>query len=414
MSDDKEDEQSGENLRRARRDEQHSDNSDQESGVERAGENDSVFRITVKQSPTFQIRSITRMSADDSDSSPIRPGPRNPKRILEESSDEATSSATSSNQNESAVSNDEKVAQTSESKRARQDKSSPVESRTSNQTGESTDQIAEDRLEEDIDLSDVKLAEGVSVKRSSESEGDKQKSQTESRKPMPDPCSAEYWQNIYDTDYYKSKSLKIYDIMNKELGCFGRASSRPSLFTGCNSQHASTWSPSFSTPQQYVNKGISSLNFVRQMKLLHSLDHHRGCVNSLNFNRIGTMLASGSDDMNVAIWDWSRKRLVLSFETGHKSNVFQSKFVPYTGDSQIVTCARDGQVRLALISSSGSHIGTRKVAKHTDSCHKLSIEYDSCNMFLSAGEDGAVFEIDLRQSLPAKYKIILSLLIQTF
>lgn len=45
--------------------------------------------------------------------------------------------------------------------------------------------------------------------------------------------------------------------------------------------------------------------------------------------------------------------------------------MPFTGDSQIVTCARDGQVRLSLISSSGSHIGTKKLAKHADSCHKV-------------------------------------------
>ena len=76
--------------------------------------------------------------------------------------------------------------------------------------------------------------------------------------------------------------------------------------------------------------------------------------------------------------------------------------MPFTRDSQIVTCARDGQVRLALISSSGSHLGTKKLAKHTDSCHKLSIEYDSSNMFLSCGEDAVVFEIDLRQPTPAR------------
>ena len=33
---------------------------------------------------------------------------------------------------------------------------------------------------------------------------------------------------------------------------------------------------------------------------------------------------------------------------------------------------------------------------------KLSLENDSSNLFLSAGEDGVVFEIDLRQQSPAK------------
>ena len=133
-----------------------------------------------------------------------------------------------------------------------------------------------------------------------------------------------------------------------------------------------------------------------------SLKYHEGCVNSLNFNRIGTLLCSGSDDYQICIYDWARSRSILNFDSGHKSNVFQSKFIPFTGDTQIATSARDGQVRLALISSSGSHIGSKRLAKHADSCHKLAMEYDSSNLFLSCGEDSAVFEIDLRQETPAK------------
>jgi WD repeat-containing protein 42A len=138
------------------------------------------------------------------------------------------------------------------------------------------------------------------------------------------------------------------------------------------------------------------------MALSHRLVEHDGCVNALNFNKTGTLLLSGSDDYRVCIWDWSRSSVVLQYESGHKSNVFQTKFVPFSGDTQIVTCARDGQVRLALISSDGTHIGTKRLAKHADSCHKLSMEYDSSNLFLSCGEDGVVFEVDLRQSQPAK------------
>lgn len=125
-------------------------------------------------------------------------------------------------------------------------------------------------------------------------------------------------------------------------------------------------------------------------------------MNALNYNKSGTLLLSGSDDYRVCVWEWASSKPVLQFESGHKSNVFQTKFVPFSGDTQIVTCARDGQVRLALISSSGTHLGTKKLAKHADACHKLSIEHDSSNLFLSCGEDGVVFEIDLRQDAPAK------------
>jgi WD repeat-containing protein 42A len=158
--------------------------------------------------------------------------------------------------------------------------------------------------------------------------------------------------------------------MSREFG-FGRSTRGGQLFA------AKTRTAR--TVNEFVDKAISSLSHVRRMKLLHSLNYHEGCVNSLNFNRIGTLLASGSDDFHVCVWDWAKNTLVLKFDSGHKSNVFQTKFVPYTGDTQIVTCARDGQVRLALISASGAHIGTKKLAKHADSCHKLSIE---CKFFL--------------------------------
>ncbi len=77
------------------------------------------------------------------------------------------------------------------------------------------------------------------------------------------------------------------------------------------------------TPRQFVSKAVSGLGMVRKMKLGHELNYHDGCVNALNFNRIGTLLASGSDDYQVCVWDYARNKLVLAFDSGHKSNVFQ-------------------------------------------------------------------------------------------
>ena len=77
------------------------------------------------------------------------------------------------------------------------------------------------------------------------------------------------------------------------------------------------------TPRHFIRKAMSGLNYVRKMKLTQSLSYHEGCVNALNFNRVGTMLASGSDDFQVCLWDWAKNCLVLNFDSGHKSNVFQ-------------------------------------------------------------------------------------------
>lgn len=62
---------------------------------------------------------------------------------------------------------------------------------------------------------------------------------------------------------------------------------------------------------------------VERLELMYKLEKHGGCVNCLNFNTSGTRLASGSDDMNVNIWDWATGRSLLQFSTGHRANVFQ-------------------------------------------------------------------------------------------
>ncbi len=50
---------------------------------------------------------------------------------------------------------------------------------------------------------------------------------------------------------------------------------------------------------------------------------HEGCVNSINFSFSGQLLASGSDDLHLILWDWCRGKMVGKYSTGHDSNVFQ-------------------------------------------------------------------------------------------
>ncbi len=42
---------------------------------------------------------------------------------------------------------------------------------------------------------------------------------------------------------------------------------------------------------------------------------------------IGTLLASGSDDMNIVLWRWDQSKPYIVFESGHRSNVFQVRQV---------------------------------------------------------------------------------------
>ncbi len=58
--------------------------------------------------------------------------------------------------------------------------------------------------------------------------------------------------------------------------------------------------------------------------------------------------------MDIIVWDWSGRKVRSRFDSGHKANVFQSKFLPLRGDTHVVSSSRDGQVRLSELDGAGS------------------------------------------------------------
>ena len=46
--------------------------------------------------------------------------------------------------------------------------------------------------------------------------------------------------------------------------------------------------------------------------------------------------------------------------------------MPFSGDCHVVSCARDGQIRLAELSLTGVCKGTKKLAQHKGAAHKVS------------------------------------------
>lgn len=64
-------------------------------------------------------------------------------------------------------------------------------------------------------------------------------------------------------------------------------------------------------------------SFVQRLRLEKNLVGHEGCVNCINFSFSGQLLASGSDDLHLILWDWARGKSVGKYNTGHVANVFQ-------------------------------------------------------------------------------------------
>lgn len=85
--------------------------------------------------------------------------------------------------------------------------------------------------------------------------------------------------------------------------------------------------------------------------------NHRGCVNCANFNSEGSLLATGSDDLKLKIWEGSFATndvtLKHSIESGHHHNVFHVGFNP-ADESKLASCAADGEIRLYDLASANN------------------------------------------------------------
>jgi len=152
------------------------------------------------------------------------------------------------------------------------------------------------------------------------------------------------------------------------------------------------------SPVRFTQRFSCSLRSVQRLSLLATLDGHSGCVNSVGFSSARPLLVSGSDDLKLAMWDWATRNNVAMFDSGHTNNVFQTKFTHYSSDRSIITCARDGQVRLCEVSDAVV-TSTRRLARHNGAVHKIALTPDRPNVVLSAGEDGLVKESDTRDGI---------------
>nr|XP_044996446.1 DDB1- and CUL4-associated factor 8-like [Jaculus jaculus] len=156
----------------------------------------------------------------------------------------------------------------------------------------------------------------------------------------------------------------------------------------------------------FVRDACGARVFVQRFCLQYGLAGHAACVNTVHFNQRGTRLASGSDNLHVIVWDWVHQRPVLNFYSGHQNNVLQAQFLPNCDDSMLATSGLDGRVRVAYLSAMPSTKITKCLVRHRGAAHKLALEPDSPFKFLSCGEDGVVFKIDLRQSPPASKVVV--------
>ncbi|XP_028156919.1 WD and tetratricopeptide repeats protein 1 isoform X1 [Ostrinia furnacalis] len=121
-----------------------------------------------------------------------------------------------------------------------------------------------------------------------------------------------------------------------------------------------------------------------------TLHGHMGCVNCLEWNKDGSVLASASDDLHIILWDPYRHKKIHKITTGHTGNIFSVKFL--TPDI-LATCAADGMVRARSVSTGTSLL---ECSCHCGRVKRLATSPENPSISWSAGEDGLILQHDMR------------------
>ncbi|CAG9773673.1 unnamed protein product [Ceutorhynchus assimilis] len=158
------------------------------------------------------------------------------------------------------------------------------------------------------------------------------------------------------------------------------------------------WDRQYSSDARSISTTAKDdLSMVQRLGVIKSLPVHRGCVNTICWNDRGNLLLSGSDDQHLVITNGFNYKVEENYCTSHKANIFSAKFLPYTNDTQIVSCSGDG-----LVLHSDLHY-EHETYHNQFHCHGGTTTYeivtvpDSPHSFMSCGEDGTVRWFDLRE-----------------
>jgi len=137
-----------------------------------------------------------------------------------------------------------------------------------------------------------------------------------------------------------------------------------------------------------------TLDLVRRLGLVTELEGHTGCVNCIQWNSSGRLLASGSDDKTVIVWDGLVGKKVARVETPHEGNIFSVVWMS-EGESDLVGTGA-GDCRVCVLNVETGAV-LRSVTGHGGRVKRLTTAPDSPGVLWSGGEDGAVRQWDLRE-----------------
>lgn len=137
-------------------------------------------------------------------------------------------------------------------------------------------------------------------------------------------------------------------------------------------------------------------SLYKRLDLDKRLHFHEGCVNSIDWDVTGQLLASGSDDTKIAIWDFDNGKVKASFDTGHTGNIFSARFFPCDSD-HLASAAGDGQCKTYKLAQSSITVEHSYEQCFANRAKRVDFEPGNPFWFVACGEDGSVRQYDTRQ-----------------
>eukprot|EP00042_Codosiga_hollandica_P050724 m.612878 g.612878 ORF g.612878 m.612878 type:complete len:588 (-) comp58147_c0_seq34:82-1845(-) len=152
---------------------------------------------------------------------------------------------------------------------------------------------------------------------------------------------------------------------------------------------------------------LQHATFRSRRTLTDVIKGHEGCINTIVWNASETLLLSGSDDCHINLWSSLSRSLQAGLYTGHRRNIFGAKFVPSSGDKQIITTAADGEVRFHDIGE--GDIRSRVLQSSFGMTIKSDFHPESPHIFITSSTDHTVRLFDLRLPQSQSQKVLCSL-----
>lgn len=119
----------------------------------------------------------------------------------------------------------------------------------------------------------------------------------------------------------------------------------------------------------------------------YTLESHRGSIECVAFHPTYPLVASGSDDCMIKIWDWELGQLEKTIR-GHQKGVTGIDFGGPEGNVLLASCSVDMMIR--VWDPSKGYAGARTLSGHNHTVSSVRFLRPRDSMLVSCGRDGTI------------------------